>query len=74
MSKEVYEFDLQNKMEGGLWPVGDGIQVKCWKSLPTRVRDEDRFVTPFNLIIGTRPAVHILHERRSYGCHIRRGH
>lgn len=54
MSKEVYEFDLQNKIESGLWPLEDGIQVKCWKSLPKRVTENDRFDNDFHLKIGSR--------------------
>lgn len=43
MRKEVYEFDLQNKMEGGMWDLleGDGIRVKCWKLLPSRTLETD---------------------------------
>jgi hypothetical protein len=54
MSKEVYEFDLQNKMEGYMWDLGDGIKVKCWKSLLSRVKDADRFKDAFELKIGSR--------------------
>jgi len=43
MQKEVYEFDLQNKMEGGMWDIGDNIKVKCWKSLPSRSSATDRW-------------------------------
>jgi len=62
MSKEMYNFDLQNKMEGGMWDVEDGIKVKCWKSLPSRTRETDRWSRvdgnltepAFKLIIGSR--------------------
>jgi hypothetical protein len=48
MHKEVYEFDLQNKMEGnnpegGPWPLEDGIRVKCWKLLPSKTSETDRW-------------------------------
>jgi len=54
MNGKVYELDLQNKMEGEIWDLQDGICVHCWKSLPTRVRETDRFVTPFQLNLVSR--------------------
>ena len=54
--KEEYVLHLQNEMEGGMVdpPEGDGIRVKCWKSLPTGVTEPNRFLTPFQLQIGSR--------------------
>ena len=58
MNGKSYDLDLQNKMEGSFWDLEDGIRVQCWKSLPTRVRETDRFVTPFQ----ARPCLECDHE------------
>jgi len=51
---KVYDFDLQHHVEGGLAEVvaGNGIRVKCWKSLRGRHRVMDGFLPPFQLQIG----------------------
>ena len=60
MHQEAYEFDLQGKMEGGKWNLGDDIKVRCWKSLPSRNSETDRWsrgdgtLLPFQLKIGER--------------------